>query len=261
MKRFSTKIMVVIIGLLFGICLQTYAQISIDSLVIKVCDIWGFDITNQKPGTVPVKLDYKDSVFSYGTHLKFDPTPIMVNVSSDTVNKKDTLCMGFVLTKDKQDTVLNILYCFTPLVNMRPIRDTCVHLLDAFAIQVHLLQEGKYDITLWIDSYKGIPFNDSIKKLSSHTTHFSVRKPNVIENVRETIRLSVFPNPARERISVSCEKEMRCVTLCNALGQQVLHVTPNAPQAELSVSGLPRGLYLLKVETAGGTAVRRVVVE
>ncbi|MBP5396602.1 MAG: T9SS type A sorting domain-containing protein, partial [Bacteroidales bacterium] len=33
------------------------------------------------------------------------------------------------------------------------------------------------------------------------------------------------------------------------------------PQAELSVSGLPRGLYLLKVETVGGTAVRKVVVE
>ena len=260
MKRLS-KIMVVMAALLLGISLQSYSQNSIDSLVIKIFETWGFDITNQKPGTAPVKLDYKDSVFSYGTHLKFDPTPIMVNVSSDTVNKKDTLCMGFVLTKDKQDTVLNILYCFTPLVNMRPIRDTCVHLLDAFAIQIHLLQEGKYDITLWIDSYKGIPFNDSIKKLSSHTTHFSVRKPNVIENVRETIRLSVFPNPARERISVSCETEMRSVTLCNALGQQLLRVNPNAPQAELQVAGLPRGLYLLRVETAGGSAVRKVVVE
>ena len=240
---------------------KTYSQNSIDSLVIKVCDIWGFDITNQKPGTVPVKLDYKDSVFSYGTHLKFDPTPIMVNVSSDTVNKKDTLCMGFVLTKDKQDTVLNILYCFTPLVNMRPIRDTCVHLLDAFAIQIHLLQEGKYDITLWFDSYKGIPFNDSIKKLSSHTTHFSVAKPDAVKEIKMEKQLQLFPNPASDRISVECETEMRRVTLCNALGQQVLRVTPNAPQAELSVSGLPRGLYLLKVETAAGSAVKKVVVE
>ena len=261
MKRFSTKIMVVIIGLLFGICLQTYAQISIDSLVIKVCDIWGFDITNQKPGTVPVKLDYKDSVFSYGTHLKFVPSPIFVNVSSDTIFKTDSLGIGFVLVKDNQDTVFRNLSCFTRSYNLRPIKDTAIRLSDAFAIQVHLLQEGKYDITLWIDSYKGIPFNDSIKKLSSHTTHFSVRKPNVIENVRETIRLSVFPNPARERISVECEAEMRRVTLCNALGQQLLRVNPNAPQAELQVAGLPSGLYLLRVQTASGSAVRRVVVE
>ena len=260
MKRLS-KIMVVMAALLLGIYLQSYSQTSIDSLVIKIFETWGFDITNQKPGTAPVRLDYNDSVFSYGTHLKFDPAPLMVNLSSDTVFKTDSLCLGFALVKDNQDTVLNVPFCATPLYTMRPIRDSVVLLIDAFAIQVHLLQEGKYDITLWIDSYKGIPFNDSIKKLSSHTTHFSVRKPNVIENVRETIRLSVFPNPARERISVSCETEMRRVTLCNALGQQVLRVNPNAPQAELSVSGLPRGLYLLRVQTASGSHVQKVLIQ
>ena len=251
----------VLIALLLGIYLQSYSQTSIDSLVIKIFETWGFDITNQKPGTVPVKLDYKDSVFSYGTHLKFDPTPIMVNVSSDTVNKKDTLCMGFVLTKDKQDTVLNILYCFTPLVNMRPIRDTCVHLLDAFAIQVHLLQEGKYDITLWIDSYNGIPFNDSIKKLSSHTTHFSVAKKNAIENVSETNSLKVFPNPASEQLNVTCGEEMQSLALFNPTGQRVRQMESCVTEAQIPLSGLPSGLYLLKVETAGGIAVRKVVVE
>ncbi len=259
MKSFSTKNMVIIAAMLLSV--KTYSQNSIDSLVIKIFETWGYDITNYKPGTTPIKLDYNDSVFPYGTHLKFVPSPIFVNVSSDTIFKTDSLGIGFVLVKDNQDTVFRNLSCFTRSYNLRPIKDTAIRLSDEFAIQVHLLQEGKYDITLWFDSYKGIPFNDSIKKLSSHTTHFSVRKPNVIENVRETIRLSVFPNPARERISVSCETEMRRVTLCNALGQQVLRVNPNAPQAELQVSGLPRGLYLLKVETAGGTAVRKVVVE
>ena len=259
MKSFSTKIMVIIAAMLLSV--KTYSQNSIDSLVIKIFETWGYDITNYKPGTTPIKLDYNDSVFPYGTHLKFVPSPIFVNVSTDTIFKTDPLGIGFVLVKDNQDTVFRNLSCFTRSYNLRPIKDTAIHLSDAFAIQVHLLQEGKYDITLWFDSYKGIPFNDSIKKLSSHTTHFSVRKPNVIENVRETIRLSVFPNPARERISVSCETEMRRVTLCNALGQQLLRVNPNAPQAELQVAGLPHGLYLLHVQTASGSAVRKVVVE
>ena len=259
MKSFSTKIMVIIAAMLLSV--KTYSQNSIDSLVIKIFETWGYDITNYKPGTTPIKLDYNDSVFPYGTHLKFVPSPIFVNVSSDTIFKTDSLGIGFVLVKDNQDTVFRNLSCFTRSYNLRPIKDTAIRLSDEFAIKVHLLQEGKYDVTLWIDSYNGIPFNDSIKKLSSHTTHFSVRKPNVIENVRETIRLSVFPNPARERISVSCEKEMRCVTLCNALGQQLLRVNPHAPQAELQVAGLPRGLYLLHVQTASGSAVRKVVVE
>ncbi|MBP5612973.1 MAG: hypothetical protein J6X35_02350, partial [Bacteroidales bacterium] len=194
MKSFSTKIMVIIAAMLLSV--KTYSQNSIDSLVIKIFETWGYDITNYKPGTTPIKLDYNDSVFPYGTHLKFVPSPIFVNVSSDTIFKTDSLGIGFVLVKDNQDTVFRNLSCFTRSYNLRPIKDTAIRLSDEFAIQVHLLQEGKYDVTLWIDSYKGISFNDSIKKLSSHTTHFSVRKTNVIENVRETIRLSVFPNPA-----------------------------------------------------------------
>lgn len=72
--------------------------------------------------------------------------------------------------------------------------------------------------------------------------------------------VKVFPNPASDCISVECEAAMRRVTLCNALGQQVRRVVPETIHAELQVAGLPRGLYLLKVETAAGSTVRKVVV-
>ena len=122
--------------------------------------------------------------------------------------------------------------------------------------------DGKYTIKAWISSgYLYGAFCDSIVELSSKTVTFYVDTKAPVQQVAQETSLNVFPNPARERISVSCETEMRRVTLCNALGQQMLRVTPNAPQAELSVSGLPRGLYLLRVETAGGSAVRKVVVE
>ena len=95
MKSFSTKIMVIIAAMLLSV--KTYSQTSIDSLVIKIFETWGYDITNYKPGTTPIKLDYNDSVFPYGTHLKFVPSPIFVNVSSDTIFKTDSLGIGFVL--------------------------------------------------------------------------------------------------------------------------------------------------------------------
>ncbi len=104
-------------------------------------------------------------------------------------------------------------------------------------------------------------FCDSIVELSSKTVTFYVDTKAAVQQIAQETSLNVFPNPASDRISVECETEMRCVTLCNALGQQVLRVNPNAPQAELQVAGLPRGLYLLKVETAAGSAVRKVVVE
>ena len=259
MKSFSTKIMVIIAAMLLSV--KTYSQNSIDSLVIKIFETWGYDITNYKPGTTPIKLDYNDSVFPYGTHLKFVPSPIFVNVSSDTIFKTDSLGIGFVLVKDNQDTVFRNISCFTRSYNLRPIKDTAIRLSDAFAIQVHLLQEGKYDVTLWIDSYNGIPFNDSIKKLSSHTTHFSVAKKNAIENVSETNSLKVFPNPASEQLNVTCGEEMQSLALFNPTGQRVRQMEPCGMEVQIPLSGLPHGLYLLRVQTASGSAVRKVVVE
>ncbi len=256
MKSFSTKIMVIIAAMLLSV--KTYSQNSIDSLVIKIFETWGYDITNYQPGTTPIKLDYNDSVFPYGTHLIFVPSPIFVNVSSDTIFKTDSLGIGFVLVKDNQDTVFRNISCFTRSYNLRPIKDTAIRLSDAFAIQVHLLQEGKYDVTLWIDSYNGIPFNDSIKKLSSHTTHFSVAKKNAIENVSETNSLKVFPNPASEQLNVTCEEPMQSLALFNPTGQRVRQMEPCGNEAQIPLSGLPRGLYLLKVETASGTVMRKI---
>ena len=122
--------------------------------------------------------------------------------------------------------------------------------------------DGTYTIKAYVSrSYRHGIFCDSIVELSSKTVTFYVDTKAAVQQVAQETSLNVFPNPARERISVSCETEMRRVTLCNALGQQLLRVNPNAPQAELQVAGLPRGLYLLKVETVAGSAVRKVVVE
>ena len=128
-------------------------------------------------------------------------------------------------------------------------------------LQMNDWHNGEYRLSVKVlgSSADGV-FCDSIQDLSAYQCVFYLDKSSGVSNVNSAV-VSVFPNPARERISVSCETEMRRVTLCNALGQQLLRVTPNAPQAELQVAGLPRGLYLLRVETAGGTAVRKVVVE
>ena len=123
---------------------------------------------------------------------------------------------------------------------------------------------GNYRIKAWVDSLymdgEYTVYCDSIQELSSKTVSFRIENGSAVKDCAEST-LRVFPNPARERISVSCETEMRRVTLCNALGQQVLRVTPNAPQAELQVSGLPHGLYLLHVQTANGSHVQKVLIQ
>ena len=128
-------------------------------------------------------------------------------------------------------------------------------------LQINSWQNGEYHFSIRVlgSSVDGV-FCDSIQDLSAYQCVFYLDKSLSVAHI-ENIVVRLFPNPASDRISVECGTEMRCVTLYNALGQQLLRVNPNAPQAELSVSGLPRGLYLLRVQTASGTAVRKVVVE
>ena len=140
--------------------------------------------------------------------------------------------------------------------------DTIGLLDDSCFFRLYKLKKGTYKVyASVIYTSKDGYFCDSIVELSSKTVTFYVDTKAAVQQVAQETSLNVFPNPARERINVECETEMRRVTLCNALGQQVLRVNPNAPQAELQVAGLPRGLYQLKVETVGGSTVRKVVVE
>ncbi len=81
----------------------------------------------------------------------------------------------------------------------------------------------------------------------------------VINEVEENddAGITVYPNPARDRIVIEGE-EVCSVQVYNALGQMVKTVQDTN---EISVAGLPEGVYLLKVTEADGTnRICRVVV-
>ena len=181
------------------------------------------------------------------------------NISKKTYSKQDTIGFHVVLTTGN-DTLLDKRF-YTDRMELAP-GDTDGVANDSTCILYRFLKKGTYSCyASVIYTSKDGYFCDSIVELSSKTVTFYVdTKAPVQEYVQET-SINVFPNPASDRISVECEAEMRRVTLYNALEQQMLRVTPNALQAELQVASLPHGLYLLKVETAAGSTVRKVVVE
>ena len=185
---------------------------------------------------------------------------LLINKGDKKFAKKDTVVYNMILIGNGDTIRSNNIY-HQMTFDWMP-GDTIGLLDDSCFFRLYKLKKGTYKVyASVIYTSKDGYFCDSIVELSSKTVTFYVDTKAPVQQVAQETSLNVFPNPARERINVECETEMRCVTLCNALGQQVLRVNPNAPQAELSVSGLPRGLYLLKVETVGGSTVRKVVVE
>ena len=79
-----------------------------------------------------------------------------------------------------------------------------------------------------------------------------------VESVGEG-RVTVSPNPASDRCEVSAEGLQR-VTLLNMVGQQLQTVSTHGDRCSVSLSAVPAGLYLLRIEAASGTSVRKLVV-
>jgi hypothetical protein len=82
-----------------------------------------------------------------------------------------------------------------------------------------------------------------------------------------TQQVSVFPNPARGAVSIALPatlaRQATDVQVVNALGQTVLRSTLAAGTTArtLSLSGVARGVYTLRLQTEQGTVNKRLVVE
>ncbi|HLP18812.1 MAG TPA: T9SS type A sorting domain-containing protein [Chitinophagales bacterium] len=89
---------------------------------------------------------------------------------------------------------------------------------------------------------------------NSFTTNIAERKEN-------TLQFSVYPNPASSLLMVETSGMIDLAELKDMLGRTVLSQKAHTGKLLLDVSLLAKGVYLLKIEAAGKTAVKKIVVE
>ena len=69
-----------------------------------------------------------------------------------------------------------------------------------------------------------------------------------------------YPNPVKDNISIECSGSiMQVIGLYDIHGRLIQTEKVQSNKIELSVSGLQSGIYILKVKTAGGMAVKRIM--
>lgn len=82
---------------------------------------------------------------------------------------------------------------------------------------------------------------------------------DVIEN--ESITIALYPNPAKESVTILADDELQHVTVINLIGQSLAHnVVRENNKYVLDINQFPSGIYLLKISTKRGTATQRLVV-
>ncbi len=97
--------------------------------------------------------------------------------------------------------------------------------------------------------------NNRIRKVSYH--NIDVKEVN---NVASNI--SLYPNPAITEITITAPNKIKEVSVWNMVGQKECTKECNTLKTELNISGLPAGVYFVRVvDEDGGVVVRRVVKE
>jgi hypothetical protein len=75
----------------------------------------------------------------------------------------------------------------------------------------------------------------------------------------EKSNIKMFPNPATTNFTIDAEDMLENVVLYNMLGQAVINVTPNNSQANIDISGLQVGVYVVKATVNGVESTTRLV--
>lgn len=76
-----------------------------------------------------------------------------------------------------------------------------------------------------------------------------------------TVKVSVYPNPASDRLTVSGVEGNGTAELVNTLGQPVLKREIVGGRGDIEVGTLARGAYFLRVHTADGVVTWKVVLQ
>lgn len=76
-----------------------------------------------------------------------------------------------------------------------------------------------------------------------------------------TVQMELYPNPSTSgAFTVSASENIKAITVYNTLGQVVKKAKPNMNNASLQIGNSP-GLYIVQIETAEGTATKRLIVK
>ena len=78
----------------------------------------------------------------------------------------------------------------------------------------------------------------------------------------ETVNVALFPNPAKEEITVLAEEGIQQITVCNLMGQQIKVVSLNGEnRCTVSTSGFVSGVYILRIRTNKGISNQRLIIK
>lgn len=86
--------------------------------------------------------------------------------------------------------------------------------------------------------------------------------PSTLSNEDLAIKeFKVYPNPVKDILNISFDKEIATVSICNLLGQEVLSKSVNSNETSVDVAYLSAGTYLIKITADSEVKTLKVIKE
>ena len=120
-----------------------------------------------------------------------------------------------------------------------------------------IFSEGAY--TIAITGYQSATYSDFTYSSEFTPSEFYVGTSGV--NAIESGSVAVYPNPAKDYITVDCSERISSVTIYSASGQLVKSIGGADAEGSIYVGDLPAGYYIVAVDTESGATVRKQVLK
>ena len=98
---------------------------------------------------------------------------------------------------------------------------------------------------------------DSGNSAMSDTVNFVTADLGV--NGKDLTKISFFPNPVKDELTITAGKSIDNIIVYNLLGQTVLKVQPSGTSVVVDMSALPTGIYVLKANVADAVSAFKVI--
>ena len=85
--------------------------------------------------------------------------------------------------------------------------------------------------------------------------------PNVGVNDSYTDNISIYPNPAKDNVSITLPEENAQIDIVNVLGQTVKSVNTTSTNETISLVGMEKGMYFFCIRLHDKTITKKVIVE
>ena len=89
--------------------------------------------------------------------------------------------------------------------------------------------------------------------------------PGVIVSLKDInnqdVTLSVFPNPATDKLHIKSNISFAKISLVNLLGQTIREINVGNENYTMDVSDVAKGLYLLKIDTEQGSVTKKIQIK